>query len=118
MKLTETGDSHTPASTPTRRYTIAAIVGIVLTAIGLLALWFPVYLDQYDFYGIKVNCGNGFRSDIADSVAVHGDNFADDCGSALLLRRAWAFPAVTVGGVLVAEFLVAWVRVPPPQEAG
>ena len=29
--------------------------------IGLAALLYPIYLDQYDIYGIEVSCGNALR---------------------------------------------------------
>jgi drug/metabolite transporter (DMT)-like permease len=99
----------------TRRHTILAIAGLFLAVVGVMALWLPVHLDQYDAYGIKVNCGNGLNFDIADTIAVHGGDFADKCDRALLIRRAWAIPAVALGSFLFASFLLTWARCQPPE---
>ena len=66
-----------------RRQTYIGIAGLLLGLIGLAALWFPVYLDQFDHYGMKINCGNGIGSHIAQTQ-VDGDAAAR-CGAALLV---------------------------------
>jgi hypothetical protein len=97
----------------TRRHTFLGIAGIALAVIGLLALWFPIYLNQYDLYGIKVNCGNGFSSNLTQASQA---NLVAKCDTALLVRRAWAIPAVAVGWLLLAGFLLAWVHDGQPKE--
>lgn len=93
-----------------RRQTYIGILGVLLTLVGLAALWFPVYLNQFDDYGIKVNCGNGFSASLTQAAASSGGNLVGECDSALLVRRAWAIPAVVIGWLLLTEFLMIWVR--------
>jgi hypothetical protein len=97
-----------------RRQTYIGIAGLLLGLIGLAALWFPVYLDQFDHYGMKISCGNGIGSHIAQTQ-VDGDAAAR-CGTALLVRRMWAIPTVALGGLLFAVFLVLWARDDPNQQ--
>ncbi|WP_197089824.1 hypothetical protein [Mycobacterium nebraskense] len=92
---------------------VFAAAAVALT-IGLLALWFPVFIDAYDQYGWQVKCGNGFTTDLAQAssadrkkddhgaatgLAGTGTNFVDQCDSALMIRRAWAIPATALGGL-------------------
>ena len=100
-------------TTLTRRHTIFGIAGLALALIGLLALWFPVYLDQYDLYGVKVACGNGFSSNLDQAAQA---KLVTQCDTALLVRRAWAIPAVVFGWLLVARFLLAWVQAGQPEQ--
>jgi hypothetical protein len=86
------------------------IAGLLLAAIGLAALVYPIYLDQYDVYGIKVSCGNGFRSDLSQAGQTDRHDLVTQCDTALLVRRAWAIPAVAVGWLLVSGFLAVWVH--------
>jgi hypothetical protein len=86
------------------------IAGVLLALIGLGALWFPVYLNQFDDYGIKVSCGNGFSASLTQAAASSGGNLVGQCDTALLVRRAWAIPAIVIGWLLLTEFLVIWVR--------
>jgi hypothetical protein len=97
----------------TRRHTIFGVAGLALAVVGLMALWFPVYLHQYDLYGVKVSCGNGFSSNLNQAAQA---NLVTKCDSALLVRRAWAIPAVAFGWFLVAGFLLAWVHGAQPEE--
>jgi hypothetical protein len=97
----------------TRRHTLLGVAGIALAVIGLMALWFPVYLDQYDLYGVKVACGNGFNSNLNQAAQA---NLVTNCDTALLLRRAWAIPAIALGWLLVTGFLLAWVHRKPKEE--
>ena len=66
----------------------------------MCGLWFPVYLDQYDLYGVKVACGNGFSSNLNQAAQA---NLVTNCDTALLVRRAWAIPAVAFGWLLVLD---------------
>ena len=86
------------------------IAGLLLAIIGIAALWFPVYLDQYDAYGIKVSCGKGFSSNLTQAAQADSGDLVTQCGTALLVRRTWAISAVTIGWILVTSFLVAWVH--------
>jgi hypothetical protein len=97
-----------------RRYTFLGVAGLALALIGLMALWFPVYLDQYDIYGVKVTCGNGFSSNLNQAAQA---NLVTKCDTALLVRRAWAIPAVAIGWLLVTGFLLSWVHREAKEEA-
>lgn len=85
------------------------IAGVLLVLIGLAALWFPVYLNQYDVYGIKVNCGNGLGFQLAQAPGA-AQAGTSQCGSALLIRRLWAIPTVAIGWVLICWVAVTWMR--------
>lgn len=78
------------------------ITGLLLAVIGLMALWFPVYLDQYDAYGIKVTCGSGWRSNLTQALYADGNDntqaLVTRCDTALLVRRAWAIRPLPWGG--------------------
>ena len=92
-----------------RRQNYLGIAGLLLAVIGLAALLYPVYLGQYDHYGIEVSCGTGLRSDLTQ--AAQADHYLlSQCDTALLLRRAWAIPTIAVGWALVTGFLVSWVH--------
>ncbi|CAM4151688.1 hypothetical protein MB901379_00619 [Mycobacterium basiliense] len=99
-----------------RRQRYIGIAGLLLAVIGLAALFFPVYLDQYDVYGVKITCGNGLNSDLTQAVQSNGADLITRCDTAVLVRRAWAIPAVACGWLLVAGFLVAWVHSGQQQE--
>ncbi|MGH3562524.1 MAG: hypothetical protein ACRDTN_12175 [Mycobacterium sp.] len=112
----------------THRDWLVITLGIVLLAGGLLALWFPVFLDDYDRYGIQVKCGNGFYSQLTQAatddqepgqqsapdgapVAVQPPtNHVDQCKSAIAFRRAWALPTAGLGVVILIPQLVTWAR--------
>ena len=78
------------------------IVGALLVVVGLLALWFPVYLSQYDQYGIQIACGRGFSADLSQAADANGNGLVAQCGTALLLRRLWAIPAAIMGWLILA----------------
>lgn len=86
------------------------IAGLLLAVIGLAALLYPIYLDQYDVYGIKVSCGNALRSDLTQAGQSGRRDLVSQCDTALLVRRAWAIPAIAIGWLLVTVFLVGWVH--------
>lgn len=97
----------------TRRHIIFGLAGLTLALIGLMALWSPIYLNQYDLYGLKVTCGNGFSSNLSQAAEA---NLVTKCDTALLVRRAWAIPAVAFGWVLVMGFLLAWAQAARPEK--
>lgn len=86
---------------------LAVIVGSVLLVAGLVALAVPVFLDEYDSYGIAIGCGNGFHSQLTQAAA---DDRVDQCMRTLALRRAEALPAASLGAVILTAALVAWAR--------
>jgi hypothetical protein len=90
------------------RLAYTGIAAAVAVANALLALNFPVFLDDYDQYGWQINCGTGYASKLTQAAASIGDkNYVDECESALLMRRLWTIPLVLFGGVVVLAVLVA-----------
>ena len=90
-----------------RRHIYFGIFGLIIGLIGVAAMWFPVYLDQFDHYGIQVSCGNGFSSHL------HGEATAaitSRCSTGLLVRRLWAIPTVAAGWMIVTWFVIMWAR--------
>ncbi|HEU0191015.1 MAG TPA: hypothetical protein VFR17_07075 [Mycobacterium sp.] len=98
-------------------------IGAALLAVGLLGLWSPVFLGDYDMYGVQVNCGNGYSSqllqaEVDDQAAARrpaGDGapaggYVDRCTSALAHRRAWASVTVGLGAVTLAVQVAGWWR--------
>ena len=92
------------------------IVGALLVVVGLLALWFPVYLDQYDQYGMQIACGRGFSANLSQAAEANGHGLVAQCGTALLLRRIWAIPAAVLGWSILTGLIAIWVRTKPPAE--
>jgi hypothetical protein len=97
-----------------RRF-LALAAGILLLAIGLLALRFPVFLSDFDEWGFQINCGSGFvnsftQAGVADSGGTH---FVGQCHTAVAMRRAWAIPATAGGALLLGGLLV----IPPRQRS-
>jgi hypothetical protein len=92
------------------------IVAAALVVIGLLALWFPVYLSQYDQYGMQIVCGRGFSADLSQAASAKGNGLVSQCGTALLLRRLWAIPAVVVGWLILVGVVAVWVHTKPSGE--
>ena len=93
-----------------------AIVGALLVVVGLLALWFPVYLSQYDQYGVQIACGRGFSSNLSQAADAGGHGLVAQCGTALVLRRVWAIPAVVVGWVILTGLVAIWAPTKPSAE--
>jgi hypothetical protein len=103
---------------------LAAMIGTVLLAVGLLALGFPVFLDEYDKYGIQVKCANGYSSQLlqatvddqtpggqpAPGAVEPATNHVDQCKSAVAHRRAWAVPTVGLGALLLVAKVTTWAR--------
>jgi hypothetical protein len=101
------------------RQRVLGVVGAALIAAGLMALWFPVHLGQYDQWGMQISCGRGFNAGLSQTPGAHDAGLAGQCGTALLLRRVWAIPAAVVGWVLVTVVATIWVRSAPenPEES-
>ena len=58
--------------------------------------------------GWQIKCGRGFTADLTQATAAVGDkNFADECETALLMRRMWTIPLVVFGSVALLWLLVA-----------
>ncbi len=89
----------------TTRRLLAMIAAAAVLGIGVLLMWQPVYLPDFDSYGLQIRCGSGFLADMSHPELVDGGAgpLRDRCESALLQRRAWAVPMMVVGaGVLIA----------------
>ncbi|BBZ72658.1 hypothetical protein [Mycobacterium paraseoulense] len=97
-------------------------VATVALVIGLCALRFPVFIDAYDQFGWQVKCGSGFTTDLTQASVADGNkndhggpiqpapprtNYVDQCDNALFIRRAWAIPAATVGGLTLVGLAAA-----------
>ncbi|WP_102141201.1 hypothetical protein [Mycobacterium hubeiense] len=83
------------------------IVGAVLAAIGLFALGFPVFLDDYDQYGFQIKCGTGYIADLSQALAATGGpDYAEQCENSLLARRMWTVPLVVIGALAVLGTLL------------
>jgi hypothetical protein len=93
------------------------IAGALLVVVGLLALWFPVYLSQYDQYGIQISCGRGFSANMSQAADANGDGLVAQCGTALLLRRIWAIPAAVLGWLILTALIASWLHHAPKTEA-
>jgi hypothetical protein len=93
------------------------IAGAVLVVVGLLALWFPVYLSQYDQYGMQISCGRGFSANLSQAADANGDGLVAQCGTALLLRRIWAIPAAVLGWLILTGLIATWLHNAPKTQA-
>ena len=86
-------------------------VCVVMIAVGLLALNFPVFLDAYDQWGFQLKCGTGFASDLSQAAAGQ-HSYVDQCETALMLRRLWSIPLIVVGSIVlvivIAVAATAW----------
>lgn len=98
------------------RQLVLGFVGAVLIVVGLLALWFPVYLSQYDQYGMQISCGRGFSANLSQAADANGGGFVAKCGTALLIRRTWAIATTIIGWVLLAVIVAVWVHAKPAVE--
>jgi hypothetical protein len=98
------------------RQFLLGIAGALLVVIGLLALWFPVYLSQYDQYGMQIACGRGFSTNLSQAADAHGDGLVAQCGRALLVRRSWAIPSVILGSLILTGLVASWARAKPSTE--
>jgi hypothetical protein len=107
---------------------LITLIGVVLLAGGLVALCLPVFLDDYDRWGIQVKCGNGYYSQLTQATVDDQDsgrpsapgnapvavrpatNYVDQCRSALARRRAWAVPPAGLGALILIPKVVTWAR--------
>ncbi|MGE2816524.1 hypothetical protein ACQI5H_15505 [Mycobacterium heidelbergense] len=84
-------------------------VGLLLLIGGLYALRFPVFLGDFDQWGFQINCGSGLHSAFGQAMTADstGTHFADRCGSAIAVRRAWSIPLAVVGGLFLSALLIS-----------
>jgi hypothetical protein len=88
---------------------------VVVIVVGLLALNFPVFLDDFDQYGFQIKCGTGFATDLSQAAAAAGEHtYVDQCETAILMRRLWTVPPIVVASfvlaLLVAVAALVWGR--------
>jgi hypothetical protein len=95
-----------PAKLVTRGW-VDMLIGMMLLAGALVALWLPVYLGMYDKWGVQIKCGNGYSSQFGDQFQ---SQFESQCKTALAQRRTMAIPVAAVGALIVVPELVAWAR--------
>jgi hypothetical protein len=98
------------------RQLVVGAVGALPVVISLLALWFPVYLGQYDQFGIQITCGRGFSANLSQAAAANGHGLVAQCGTALLERRIWAIPAAVLGWLVLTGLLATWLHNAPRAE--
>ena len=95
----------------TQRHHRLAYTGIVcgvLLIVGLIALNFPVFLDDYDQFGFQIKCGAGYATDLTQAAATAGQHdYVDQCGTALLIRRMWTIPLVAISGLVLLAVITA-----------
>ncbi|OBG85697.1 hypothetical protein A5733_24800 [Mycobacterium sp. NS-7484] len=80
------------------------LAGAVVLAIGLYLMSMPVYLDDFDQYGMQIPCGSGFSAHLVQATAA-GQEYVDKCGSALMVRRLWTIPVVALGALALIAVL-------------
>lgn len=109
----------------TSRGPLIVFAAVVLLAGGLLALYFPVFIDAFDQFGWQVKCGNGFTTELnqtSSAVGTASSNYVTQCNSALMGRRLWAIPMAVLGGMTLTWQAVAAVahdhRRPTPSGRG
>ena len=95
----------------TARQIVAGAVAAALLTIGLLALRWPVYLSDFDPWGVQVKCGSGFSADLAQTTFAGA---ADRCQHALAVRRMWAIPLSALGWLIVVGLVLPLLR---PQQS-
>lgn len=81
------------------------IAAVVVLGIGLYLMSMPVYLDDFDRYGMQIPCGSSFGVHLDQAVAA-GAEYPDKCGSAVSMRRLWTIPVVVVGALALLAVLV------------
>lgn len=78
------------------------VLGMILIAVGLIALNFPVFIGAFDQFGFQVKCGTGYGANLSQAAAASGGDYVGQCENALLVRRLWAIPMAVVGAILLA----------------
>ncbi|BBX08882.1 hypothetical protein [Mycolicibacterium aichiense] len=94
----------------TVRQIVAAVVAVALLTLGLLALRWPVYLPDFDPWGVQIKCGSGFSADLVQATFA---GKADQCQHALAMRRGWAIPVAALAWTIVIVLVAPLLR---PQE--
>ena len=90
------------------RLAYTGIVSAAVLVIGLFALRFSVFLDDYDKWGWQINCGTGYVSELTQATAATGPkDYVDECESAVMLRRMWTIPLVVLGAFALLTAVVA-----------
>lgn len=90
------------------RLAYTGIIAAVVLMIGLLAMNFPIFLDDFDQYGWQIRCGTGYVTDLTQAAAAVGDtDYVDRCETALLMRRMWTMPMTVLSGTVLLAVLVA-----------
>jgi hypothetical protein len=90
------------------RLAYTGIVSAAVLAIGLFALRFPVFLDDYDQWGWQINCGSGYVSELTQATAAAGPaNYVAECQGALMTRRLWTIPLVVISAIALLSAVVA-----------
>lgn len=94
---------------------VILLLGAVLLAIGIAALFVPVSVT--DKNGGSIGCGNALASNLSAAQAaddrsganvpilnqfIPHTNYVVDCRSSLSTRRAWSIPLAVVGALAVA----------------
>lgn len=99
----------------TTRRLLAMIAVAALILIGFLGMWQPAYLSEFDQYGIQIECGSGFLTDLSHAERADGSGvLADECGTALLVRRAWAITLMMGGTAVLIVLALRGTRVARP----
>ncbi|BBX34406.1 hypothetical protein MMAG44476_37013 [Mycolicibacterium mageritense DSM 44476 = CIP 104973] len=81
------------------------IAGFVILGIGLYVMSMPVYLDDFDQYGMQIPCGSAYGVHLDQAIAA-GDEYIGKCDSAVLMRRLWTVPIVVIGALALVAVLV------------
>lgn len=92
------------------------LAGLALFVLGLLALRFPVFLPDFDQWGVQINCGSGFGSALTQATAAEsaGTNYVGQCHTAIAVRRDWTIPLTLLGMSMLGWLMV---RAPRPKSA-
>ncbi|MGH3555627.1 MAG: hypothetical protein ACRDT5_24155 [Mycobacterium sp.] len=98
------------------RQLIVGAVGALLVVVGLLGLWLPVYLGQYDQFGMQIACGRGISANLAQAAYADANGLVAQCGTALLVRRVWAIPVAVVGWLIFTGLIATWIHNSPAAE--
>jgi hypothetical protein len=91
----------------TTRRIVAGAVAVALLTVGLLALRWPVYLPDFDPWGVQVKCGSGFSADLVQATFA---GVADRCQHALAVRRMWAIPVAVLGWLIVIGLVLPLLK--------
>nr|WP_255525416.1 hypothetical protein [Mycolicibacterium sp. BK634] len=83
------------------------VVAVALLTVGLLALRWPVYLSEFDSWGVQVKCGSGFSAELVQATFAGA---TDRCQHALAIRRMWAIPMAALGWLIVIVLVVPLLR--------